>query len=71
MKAILMMNEMPKTCEDCQFRRYDICYAKEIGHNLIEQPKKWDGTEEYTYRDKNCPLIEINNNIARLIEVAR
>lgn len=71
MKAILMFDEMPETCERCRLRVNDCCRGKEIGYSLIEQPEKWDGTEEYTYRDKKCPLIEINDNIARLIEVAR
>lgn len=71
MKAILMLDETPETCEHCRLRVSDCCRGKEIGHNLIEQPEKWDGTEEYTYKDKKCPLIEINDNIAHLIEVAR
>lgn len=56
MKAILMIEEAPKNCKEC-----DITIRK--GCNKGDYRK-----EE---RPKSCPLIEINDNIAKLIEVAR
>lgn len=56
MKAILVLNETPKNCKECD----------EI---VRKGCKKGDFRKEE--RPKTCPLIEINNNIARLIEVAR
>ena len=56
-----MINEMPKSCKDC------ILYLDDSGWCV--------GDYEPTYDDKKrptwCPLIEINDNIAKLIEVAR
>lgn len=68
MKAILMLNETPKNCTECPLvtmgwdddneERY-VC-SRTHNFNI-----GWDE------RPKTCPLIEINDNIARLIEVAR
>lgn len=62
MKAILMIEEAPKKCDDCplSYRDLESCYC-EI---LDEEVKYWK-------KSNNCPLIEINDNIAKLIEVAR
>lgn len=61
MKAILMINEMPKSCKDCILYLDDSrwCFAD---YEPIDDDKK---------RPTWCPLIEINDNIAKLIEVAR
>lgn len=62
MKAILMIDEMPKECDGCPCLNYKIwyCQADEKGR---------DGGDDD--RPEWCPLIEINDNIAKLIEVAR
>lgn len=65
MKAILMLNEMPKSCIECKFL---------ITHFAEDRPYMTSclaRTEEDEKKDKWCPLIEINDNIAKLIEVAR
>ncbi len=61
MKAILMLNEMPKKCEDCP------C-AYEWANECNATDK---AVIDFTEKPEWCPLIEINDNIARLIEVAR
>ena len=59
MKAILMLSEMPESCKDCILCNDNWwCVADD------------DPTDDKT-RPNWCPLIEINDNIARLIEVAR
>lgn len=55
MKTILVI-DMPNTCEECQFRSYNQCYALEYNRTLIE---KWDGTDEFKTRNKICPLKPI------------
>lgn len=49
MKATLI-TDMPNTCNDCQFRHHRHCDI------LGELSEKWDGTDEFKNRDKNCPL---------------
>ena len=64
MKAILMMNELPEECWVCP------CYRdKEFKEGLCLVDYK--DIKDREKRPEWCPLIEINDNIARLIEVAR
>lgn len=68
MKAILMLREMPNKCSVCPFHTI---YADDNLEStycslIIQENEK--GT---TTKLKECPLIEINDNIAKLIEVAR
>ena len=75
MKAILLINETPKKCYDCQLMT-DNMYCKGFTPYVAE-----DGThitrrcveDEVMHGTKHprCPLLEINDNIAKLIEVAR
>ena len=62
MKAILILNETPKCCLDCP-----CCNLEEFGCDAGEKTIDC----RLTGRPESCPLIEINDNIARLIEVAR
>lgn len=74
MKAILVINETPKKCCDCQLITNDM-YCKGF------MPYVKDGTRITKMcveddvmqgtKHSHCPLIEINDNIAKLIEVAR
>lgn len=54
-----MINEMPKRCKDC----------------MLCTDNWWCVADDEPTDDKKrptwCPLIEINDNIAKLIEVAR
>lgn len=75
MKAILLINETPKKCHDCQLMTDDM-YCKGftpcVTKDGIRITKRC--VEDYVmHGDKpsNCPLLEINDNIAKLIEVAR
>ena len=67
MKAILMLKETPENCEQCPLYDYrsKICYGTD--NDIFTS--SFDRQEEE--RCPDCPLIEINDNIARLIEVAR
>lgn len=68
MKAILMIDN-PECCGDCPLLQqyyddeheewYEMCYRQNCKIKDIDS------------KLKDCPLIEINDNIARLIEVAR
>ena len=63
MKAILIIEKAPKSCDECELMAEYVedqarCYITCI-------PTKNDKAK------KQCPLIEINDNIAKLIEVAR
>lgn len=74
MKAILMLNEMPISCKDCKFRmnKTRVHWHCGITKGYAEQPIGFGAlTDVETKRADHCPLIEINDNIARLIEVAR
>lgn len=72
MKAILMLNEMPECCLDCPCSYTygyrvgsptdDVC---EIDNRKLTKENMNNKTPDW------CPLIEINDNIAKLIEVAR
>ena len=68
MKAILMLANMPNSCIECMF---SFVYAndqlEETNCRLLGQTNE-KGTST---RCENCPLLEINDNIAKLIEVAR
>ena len=66
MKAILMLDEMP-VCRNCPLFNGDL-YCCVITGNEID---KWWERDLDTYRIDDCPLIEINDNIAKLVEVAR
>ena len=55
MKAILVI-DMPTNCKDCD---------KLVRKGCLK------GDYRKEERPKTCPLIEINDNIAKLIEVAR
>lgn len=74
MKAILMLDEMPNSCAECQFRLNKERYAWRCGvlRNYYKRAKHLgallDAEKE---RRDDCPLIEINDNIAKLVEVAR
>lgn len=68
MKAILMINEMPKCCFDCP---YHLIYADDKSSEVWCYLLKDENDNGTTTRHKKCPLIEINDNIAKLIEVAR
>lgn len=70
MKAILMINEMPKNCEECPLFRTDKDFNATIHYCMPYQNKELFMVKEKGVSD-NCPLIEINDNIAKLIEVAR
>lgn len=70
MKAILMLMEMPKKCYDCQLMSDDMYCKAYIPKNGITKRCVEDDVMHGT-RHIYCPLIEINDNIARLIEVAR
>ena len=59
-----MLNEMPKRCADCKFKDSGTNYMCHATEDVII----CDIDKEI---DSNCPLIEINDNIAKLIEVAR
>ncbi len=63
MKAILILDEKPKMCDyDCPCYNNDnvpMCHATNKTILDDETTPEW------------CPLIEINDNIAKLIEVAR
>ncbi len=69
MKAILILNEMPSCCEMCRLSLQTedgrVCFAhrKEGGGLMVN--KDFGTIPSY------CELIEINDNIAHLIEVAR
>ena len=62
MKAILMIDEMPKECSDCPCMNTLGLYCK------ADKKGRYCFLED---KDEWCPLIEINDNIAKLIEVAR
>lgn len=70
MKAILMLNEMPKSCNKCVLKRHWFNYkgTMKVGCKL-----RGDCGIDYKRNERAvwCPLIEINDNIAHLIEVAR
>lgn len=67
MKALLVLTEYPETCGECRLysRETNICYGSE--NDLFTS--SFDNQEEE--RCPDCPLIEIEDNIARLLEVAR
>lgn len=67
MKAILVLDEMPENCMKCPLRFKDgdtDDWFRFRCHMSTDQIPK-EG------RLWNCELIEINDNIAHLIEVAR
>lgn len=68
MKAILMLNEMPRHCLECP-----LSYGADIEYCYITGKEKeiFADNETELKRNADCPLIEINDNIAKLIEVAR
>ena len=73
MKAILMLKEMPKSCKECplMFENDDgqWCGYERTGKNELHMKV------HYYVGDRTkpnwCQMIEINDNIAKLIEVAR
>lgn len=68
MKAILMLSEMPKECLLCPC----YCHSEEFDNEFCKvNLQAFMSAEERDKRPEWCPLIEINDNIARLIEVAR
>ena len=81
MKAILMLDEMPKRCCDCHLVNSGTgpsddwcCSGKQVrittetGEHTVNKKIK---LEDIDMVQSWCPLIEINDNIARLIEVAK
>ena len=56
MKAILILDEMPETCEDCQLRNYNQCYGLPCDRTIIEE---FDGEEDFKERNHICPLKPI------------
>lgn len=70
MKAILMLSEMPNCCAGCPLFHLIHVSDDEINPTICKalclENKKGGST-----RLEDCPLIEINDNIARMIEVAR
>lgn len=68
MKAILMLKEMPSTCLECHFHKvYADNKLEETYCELIDINNEKGTSTRYEY----CPLVEINDNIAKLIEIAR
>lgn len=55
-----MLNEMPDDCNKCP------CFDGMEGRSECNAL-----CEDVDGKPNNCPLIEINDNIAKLIEVAR
>ena len=68
MKAILMLRNKPNRCSECPFHTIYADDTLESTYCLIMNESNDKGTTTIL---KDCPLIEINDNIARLIEVAR
>ena len=67
---------MPKNCAECKFRLNKERYAWRCGamRSIYMKPMFIGVSDEFNAeeeRRKGCPLIEINDNIAKLIEVAR
>ena len=77
MKAILMLDEMPKDCVQCPCCMwYEIIDGKTMYAKCLKEQKEMKAKFEDDYFitlsiPKWCPLIEINDNIAKLVEVAR
>ena len=67
MKAILMLDETPKSCVQCPCYRLFEVEEFEDCKALLRQLSEF----ERKNRPLWCPLIEINKNVAKLIEVAR
>ena len=69
MKAILMLSDMPKSCySQCPFHRiYADNHPTQTYCSLINEYND-KGT---TTRLDECPLFEISDNTAKLIEVTR
>lgn len=72
MKAILMLNEMPDKCVECPLADRDriVEFCKITGEE-IQIIFSTETEVKEIIRNNDCPLIEINDNIAKLIEVAR
>lgn len=67
MKAILVLDEMPQDCVCCPcYRQAKYEYLEDCAKALRPLTP-----EERDNRPSWCPLLEINDNIAKLIEVAR
>lgn len=69
MKAILILNDKPFCCDVCR-----LSINKKGGIGCMGTRKEGGGVmvnEDFGTIPSWCPLIEINDNIARLIEVAR
>lgn len=71
MKAIILLNNMPNKCVECPLADRDriVEFCKITGEEI--QITYSTDEEEEKIRNSDCPLIEINDNIAKLIEVAR
>lgn len=81
MKAILMLMEMPKKCCICHLVSSGTspsddwcCHGKQV--RISTETGEYNVNKKIKLEDIDtiqswCPLIEINDNIARLIEVAR
>lgn len=65
MKVILMFDK-PYSCSECRLYVSGICSGSE---NDIFTNSSFEDVENDINPD--CPLIEVNNNIVKLIEVAR
>ena len=71
MKAIILLNNMPDKCVECPLADRDriVKFCKITGEEI--QIIYSTDEEKEKIRNSDCPLIEINDNIAKLIEVAR
>lgn len=65
MKAILMLDKKPRSCLECRFLRTIFAEDRPYATTCLAR------TEEDEKKEVYCPLLEINDNIAKLIEVAR
>lgn len=67
MKAVLVINEMPKCCDDCQLN-YDMGFGCD-GFALDDYtPIDMKEMRDETKRPSWCPLIEIPDNAEELDE---
>lgn len=72
MKAILMLNKMPNNCMECPYRLNTQQYRCGVLVDNRLHNTKWIFREDVEkHRYSKCPLLEINDNLARLIEVAK
>ena len=70
MKAILVIDDMPKSCAECDYLFWQ---ENDISKRCCSLVKGWvfNQTDDLeSGKCDICPLIEINDNIARLLKVA-